>query len=74
MDAASGSEEDAELFGSGNSSGLGSAEQDVGSGIEEEEEPLKGVAVLFCVICCLAFRGLAIQIRQFAILALFSEA
>ena len=49
-------------------------EQDVGSGTEAEEEALKGVAVLFCVICCLALQGLAFQIRQFAISALSSEA
>ena len=73
-DAARWNEEDAEPSGSGNSSGLGSAEQDVGSGIEEEEEALKGVAVLFCVICCLPLRGLAFQFRPFAISALFSEA
>ena len=61
------------LSGSGNSTGLDSAEQDVGSGIKEEEEVLKGVAVLFCVICCLALQGLALQIRRFAISAVFSE-
>ena len=42
--------------------------------IEAEEEALKGFAVLFFVICCLALRGLAFQIRQFAISALVSEA
>ena len=45
-----------------------------GRGIEEEEEALKGVAALFFVICRLAFRGLAFQIRQFGISGLFSEA
>ena len=29
--------------------------------------------MLFCVISCLALRGLAFQIRQFAISALFSD-
>ena len=44
------------------------------AGIGEEKEALTGVAVIFCLICCLALRGLVFQIRQFAISALFSEA